>query len=95
MAAPSPAVKGRLSDHSSHVQTLDVTIERDELGFDAPAPLGHPARLGLPEGHSTGPEIGEKLPDFELPDARGQKIRFHENRNGAKSALVFYRSAVW
>ena len=45
-----------------------MTIERDHLGFDAPAPLGHPGRLGLPEGQGTGPEVGEKLPDFELPD---------------------------
>ena len=28
-----------------------MTIERDALGFDAPAPLGHPGRTGLPEGH--------------------------------------------
>jgi len=34
-----------------------MTIERDELGFDAPAPLGHPGRLGLPDGHPTGPEL--------------------------------------
>ena len=72
-----------------------MTIERDELGFDAPAPLGHPARAGIPEGASIGPEIGERLPDFELPDANGQLVNFHEDRAGKKAALVFYRSAVW
>ncbi len=72
-----------------------MTIERDESGFDAPAPLGHPARAGLPVGHPTGPAIGERLPDFELPDARGRLISFHEDRAGRKAALVFYRSAVW
>ena len=30
-----------------------MTVERDSTGFDAPAPLGHPARAGLPEGHPT------------------------------------------
>jgi hypothetical protein len=49
-----------------------LTIERDHHGFDAPAPLGHPGRAGLPKGHSTGPEIGERLPDFELPDAQAR-----------------------
>ena len=49
-----------------------MTVERDHHGFDAPAPLGHPARAGLPDGHSTGPEIGERLPDFKLPDAHGR-----------------------
>jgi hypothetical protein len=72
-----------------------MVIERDELGFDAPAPLGHPARASLPEGASTGPAAGELLPDFELPDASGKRVRFHEDRAGKKTALVFYRSAVW
>ncbi len=72
-----------------------MTIERDELGFDAPAPLGHPARAGIPEGASTGPKIGDRLPDFELPDANGQLVNFHEDRAGKKAALIFYRSAVW
>ena len=56
-----------------------MTIERDHHGFDAPAPLGHPGRAGLPDGHSTGPEIGERLPDFQLPDANGQLV---EHRGG-------------
>jgi hypothetical protein len=72
-----------------------VTIERDELGFDAPVPRDHPARLGLPEGHPTGPEVGERLPDWELPDAFGKSIAYHRDRGGAKSVVVFYRSAVW
>ncbi len=72
-----------------------MTIERDELGFDAPAPLGHPGRLGLKEGRSIGPEIGAKLPNFELPDAHGRRVRFHEDRGSAKSVVLFYRSAVW
>jgi len=78
-----------------------MTIERDELGFDAPAPLGHPGRLGLEDGRSLGPEIGERLPDFSLPDfgsagaAQGKILHFHEDRGNAPAAVVFYRSAVW
>jgi hypothetical protein len=72
-----------------------VTIERDELGFDAPAPLGHPGRLGLPDGHPTGPTLGERLPDFALPDATGRLIDFHEDRGQARAVVVFFRSAVW
>ena len=69
--------------------------EIDELGFEAPAPLGHPGRAGLPEGHPTGPDVGERLPDFELPDHGGESVRFHEHRAGRKAAVVFYRSVVW
>lgn len=70
-------------------------VETDELGFEAPAPVGHPGRAGLPSGASTGPEIGERLPDFALPDAFGNTVRFHDDRGASKSAVVFYRSAVW
>ena len=72
-----------------------MVIERDELGFDAPAPLGHPGRLGLPDGHPTGPEVGARLPDFALPDQHGGIVRLHEARAGRPAAVVFYRSAVW
>ena len=72
-----------------------MTVERDHHGFDAPAPLGHPGRLGLPDGHPTGPEVGERLPDFQLPDAHGQLVDFHASRGNAKSVVVFFRSAVW
>ncbi len=72
-----------------------MTIERDEFGFDAPAPLGHPGRLGLPDGHATGPEVGDRLPDFTLPTAFDQPLSFHADRGNSKAVVVFYRSAVW
>jgi|TARA_A100001037_G_scaffold291581_1_gene305850 hypothetical protein len=72
-----------------------MALNRDEHGFDAPVELGHPIRSGLPDGQSTGPEVGDRLPDFTLPDANGNLISFHKDRGKAKSAIVFYRSAVW
>ena len=72
-----------------------MTAERDAFGFDAPAPLGHPARAGIPQGHIPGLAVGDRLPDFELPDAHGQPVRFHEDRGKAKAVVVFFRSAVW
>jgi hypothetical protein len=72
-----------------------MPIERDELGFDAPAPLGHPGRAGLPPGQSTGPEIGDRLPDVVLPDANGRSVDLHSDRDGRPAVVVFYRSAVW
>ena len=72
-----------------------MVVERDHHGFDAPAPLDHPARAGLPDHHATGPEVGTQLPNFTLPDASGNAIDFHQHRNGRKAVVVFYRSAVW
>jgi hypothetical protein len=66
-----------------------VTIERDEPGFDAPAPVGHPGRVGLPAGHPTGSEVDEPL-----PDALGNPVHFDEDRGAAQAVVVFYRSAV-
>ena len=69
--------------------------EIDHLGFEAPAPLGHPDRANRPDTALTGPEVGEKLPDFELTDHTGRRVRFHEDRGDAKAVVVFFRSAVW
>ena len=72
-----------------------MAVERDHHGFDAPAPLGHPARAGLPAGHATGPNVGDRLPDFQLPDTCGNLIDFHQSRDHSKAVVVFFRSAVW
>ena len=72
-----------------------MTIERDEHGFDAPVALDHPGRRGLPPGQSPGPEPGEVLPDFVLPDALGNPIDFHRDRGQSRAVVVFFRSAVW
>ena len=72
-----------------------MKAERDELGFDAPAPLGDPVRASLPANAATGPAIGDRLPGFSLPDAFGRVVNFHDDRGDSKAALVFYRSAVW
>ena len=46
-------------------------------------------------GFSTGPSIGEKVPEFELPDQHGEMKNINDliGENGA--ILNFYRSASW
>jgi hypothetical protein len=72
-----------------------MSVEMDELGFEAPVPLGHPARLGLLEYSGTGPAVGDLLPDFKLPDQNGQSVSFRQDSRGSRSVVIFYRSAVW
>lgn len=47
------------------------------------------------DGYQTGPAIGAKVPDFQLPDQRGQ-LRSLQQLMGPKGLLlVFSRSADW
>ena len=62
-----------------------MALNRDE-SVDAPE-LGHPIRRFA--GGTDWPEIGERLPDFQLPDATGQVID-SSDRGSAKAAVVFY-----
>lgn len=69
----------------------------DELGLTVPAvPINHPGRV-YPgsDDFPTGPAVGERLPDFTLPNQHGEPIEFHKDRDGKKAVVVFYRSAVW
>jgi len=69
----------------------------DDLDLTVPgAPIDHPARVyPATEDFPTGPALGERLPDFTLPNQRGERIDFHRDRAGRKAVVVFIRSAVW
>lgn len=46
------------------------------------------------EDFPKGPEAGEKVPEFTLPDQQG--ALFHYRPDGRYSALIlFHRSAAW
>ncbi len=62
----------------------------DGMGVDFPA-RRYPATMEFP----TGPALGERLPDFSLPNQHGEPVDFHAHRGGQGAVVVFYRSAVW
>jgi hypothetical protein len=43
----------------------------------------------------TGPRIGEKVPDFSLPDQNGKQWSLHDLMGPQGLLLVFVRSADW
>lgn len=43
----------------------------------------------------TGPEIGEALPGFTLPDQHGNPVDVHEARTHGRLFLVFLRGTAW
>lgn len=74
----------------------DPNARTDEFGLTVPIPISHPGRRYPADmDFPTGPDVGERLPDFELPNQRGEMINLHKSRGGNKAAVVFYRSAVW
>jgi hypothetical protein len=47
------------------------------------------------DGLRTGPKIGEKVPDFTLPDQHGKQLSLHDLMGPKGLLLVFLRSADW
>lgn len=47
------------------------------------------------DGYRTGPEIGEKVPDFSLTDQHGKSWALPELMGPQGLLLVFSRSADW
>jgi len=42
---------------------------------------------------TTGPAIGEPVPDFELSDQFGNVVRLSEAKGAGKALILFHRSA--
>lgn len=47
------------------------------------------------DNYATGPEPGERIPDFALPDQNGTLRRLPDLSGPAGLFLVFHRSADW
>ena len=46
-------------------------------------------------GFSTGPNVGQKVPEFSLPDQNGRKVNLKELIGKKGAILNFFRSASW
>lgn len=94
----APTRTDRIMSRSTQVATFaSMSSEKftDEYGFTGPLPTTSSQRV-VPTGNfRPGLSIGEPAPDFELPNHRGEIVSFHADRNGARTALLFYRSVVW
>lgn len=84
------------SVHGAH-EGMAPGEKTDDLGITVPvAPVDFPARrYPASEDFPTGPAVGERLPEFKLPNQDGELIDFHADRGESKAIVVFYRSAVW
>jgi hypothetical protein len=65
--------------------------------------MGHCGRIALSVGValmlygaiSTGPAVGERVPDFRLQDQNGNEKTLRSVMGPKGALLVFYRSADW
>lgn len=67
----------------------------DPYGFTGPLPVTSTQRMIPTDKFEPGLPVGQPAPDFELPNHLGETVSFHADRDGARAALLFYRSAVW
>ena len=49
----------------------------------------------ISEDFPTGPAVGERVPDFALPDQSGNVVRFSQVRGKDRALVLFHRSASW
>ena len=96
LMAPTPVVAQDTGPVRSAHENLEPGTQTDDLGITIGIPASHPARR-YPASHEfpTGPAIGERLPEFALPNQSGRVVDYHADRGDSRSIVVFYRSAVW
>ena len=94
LAAPA-AAQDAAPVRSVH-EDLEPGTTTDDHGITFGLPVSHPGRR-YPTSHEfpSGPEVGERLPEFSLPNQQGRMVDYHTDRDDSKSIVVFYRSAVW
>ena len=67
----------------------------DDHGFTGPLPVTSTQRIAPAGPFDPGLAIGDLAPDFVLANHRGETVSFHADRDGARAAVLFFRSAVW
>ena len=77
-------------------EVMDPDSRTDDLGVTVPVPISHPGRrYPAFNDFPTGPDLGERLPEFTLQNQFGESVDFTAHRNNSRAVVVFYRSVVW
>ncbi len=92
-AAENPAPRKPL-DPARKVQVLNELPRKFSSGKIGPADWKDFV-AAQNEGATTGPAIGERVPDFTLPDQDGKSWTLDELKARDGLLLVFTRSADW
>jgi len=66
-----------------------------EAGLPVPAEVRERHLWATNDGYATGPDPGQKIPDFALPDQFGALRSLNDLSGPHGLLLVFHRSADW
>jgi hypothetical protein len=66
-----------------------------DAGLPVPAEVRERHVDATNDGYATGPDPGERIPDFTLPDQHGSMRSLTDLAGPAGLFLVFHRSADW
>ncbi len=64
-------------------------------GFEQAPEIPPTQRNPADDQFPTGPEVGDLLPGFVLPDQTGREVDVHLARGGRRALVLFHRSARW
>jgi cytochrome oxidase Cu insertion factor (SCO1/SenC/PrrC family) len=65
------------------------------MASEPPREIPPSQRFPESDDFPTGPEVGERLPDFTLRDQHGREVNFTQARAGRRALVSFQRSARW
>ncbi|MEE8517909.1 MAG: hypothetical protein V3S98_02150 [Dehalococcoidia bacterium] len=71
---------------------MTTTPPAPSQGPDDPRPN---FRMPATDDFPKGPDVGELVPDFTLPDQTGSPVNFNAFRDGRRAMVMFHRSAGW
>jgi hypothetical protein len=94
--AADPAAPPAPSDKAAHnAWALREVVRKVTVGEKIDPALFKEFENAQNAGLKTGPEVGARVPDFQLPDHNGKQWSLHQLMGSKGLLLVFSRSAAW
>jgi len=92
---PNCMAKYSFRDLSEKAAAMGEFRKLRDAGLPVPPEVRDRHVQATNDGYATGPEPGERIPDFALPDQSGATRRLKDLAGSAGLLLVFHRSADW
>jgi hypothetical protein len=82
-------------DQTTKTNIFHEVLKRLAAGESVDPPLWNEFVIAQNDALRTGPKVGEKVPDFALPDQNGKEHSLRQLMGTKGLLLVFVRSADW